>query len=69
MGVFCIGVARFELTTFCSQSRRSTRLSYTPQWPNIAKNGCFYNKKTVFGFKSGPFLGEYTEKFTLSVKE
>ena len=25
-----IGVARFELTTFCSQSRRSTRLSYTP---------------------------------------
>lgn len=28
-GIF-IGVARFELTTFCSQSRRSTRLSYTP---------------------------------------
>lgn len=26
-----VGVARFELTTSCSQSRRSTRLSYTPQ--------------------------------------
>ncbi len=27
---FKIGIARFELTTFCSQSRRSTRLSYIP---------------------------------------
>ena len=32
-----IGVARFELTTFCSQSRRSTRLSYTP-------SDCKYSK-------------------------
>ena len=31
----CIGVARFELTTFCSQSRRSTRLSYTPKCSQI----------------------------------
>ena len=29
-GLLCIGVTRFELMTFCSQSRRSTRLSYTP---------------------------------------
>ena len=28
--LLCIGVTRFELMTFCSQSRRSTRLSYTP---------------------------------------
>lgn len=34
-GSLCIGVARFELTTFCSQSRRSTRLSYTPKWQQI----------------------------------
>ncbi len=33
----CIGVTRFELMTFCSQSRRSTRLSYTP-------SECKYNK-------------------------
>ena len=25
-----VGAARFELTTSCSQSRRSTRLSYAP---------------------------------------
>jgi hypothetical protein len=25
-----VGTARFELTTSCSQSRRSTRLSYVP---------------------------------------
>ncbi len=25
-----VGTARFELTTSCSQSRRSTRLSYAP---------------------------------------
>ena len=25
-----VGVARFELTTSCSQSRRDTRLRYTP---------------------------------------
>ena len=25
-----VGAARFELATSCSQSRRSTRLSYTP---------------------------------------
>gem|GEM_PF-7042711 len=29
-GVAEIGAARFELTTSCSQSRRSTRLSYAP---------------------------------------
>ena len=37
--VLHIGVARFELTTFCSQSRRSTRLSYTPKCSK-------YNKKS-----------------------
>ncbi len=26
-----VGAARFELTTSCSQSRRSTRLSYAPR--------------------------------------
>ena len=35
--IYCIGVARFELTTFCSQSRRSTRLSYTPRWFKYSK--------------------------------
>ena len=38
-GLSCIGVTRFELMTFCSQSRRSTRLSYTP-------SVCKYNKIT-----------------------
>ena len=37
-GSFCIGVARFELTTFCSQSRRSTRLSYTPKCSKYSKD-------------------------------
>ena len=37
-----IGVTRFELMTFCSQSRRSTRLSYTPSAPNIATNPQIY---------------------------
>ena len=27
-----IGIARFELTTSCSRSKRSTRLSYIPVW-------------------------------------
>ena len=27
-----VGAARFELTTSCSQSKRSTKLSYTPCW-------------------------------------
>lgn len=36
--LFFIGIARFELTTFCSQSRRSTRLSYIPSETK-------YNKK------------------------
>ena len=27
---FLIGIARFELTTSCSRSKRSTRLSYIP---------------------------------------
>ena len=39
-GLSCIGVTRFELMTFCSQSRRSTRLSYTPSESK-------YNKKIV----------------------
>ena len=37
-GSLCIGVARFELTTFCSQSRRSTRLSYTPKCSKYSKD-------------------------------
>ena len=37
-GLFRIGVARFELTTFCSQSRRSTRLSYTPKCSKYSKD-------------------------------
>ena len=36
--LFRIGVARFELTTFCSQSRRSTRLSYTPKCSKYSKD-------------------------------
>ena len=52
VAIECIGVARFELTTFCSQSRRSTRLSYTPFGPNIAKKGCF----EVFSLKISIFL-------------
>ena len=39
-GYSCIGVTRFELMTFCSQSRRSTRLSYTP-------SECKYNKYSL----------------------
>ena len=36
---FClIGIARFELTTSCSRSKRSTRLSYIPvRWSNNRK--------------------------------
>ena len=30
-GFLFIGAARFELTTSCSQSRRSTKLSYAPR--------------------------------------
>ena len=30
-----IGVAGFEPTTSCSQSKRSTKLSYTPEWTRI----------------------------------
>lgn len=30
MAFFDVGVARFELTTSCSQSRRDTGLRYTP---------------------------------------
>ena len=33
-----IGIARFELTTSCSRSKRSTRLSYIPvRWSNNRK--------------------------------
>ena len=35
---FFIGIARFELTTSCSRSKRSTRLSYIPvRWSNNRK--------------------------------
>ena len=27
-----VGVVELESTTFCSQSRRATRLRYTPKW-------------------------------------
>ena len=29
-----IGAARFELTTFCSQNRRATKLHYAPKRPS-----------------------------------
>lgn len=54
-GSLCIGVARFELTTFCSQSRRSTRLSYTPKCSKYNKKSpifehydCFFSTKSFF---------------------
>ncbi len=38
---FCfIGIARFELTTSCSRSKRSTRLSYIPVTRTIIVNFC-----------------------------
>src|SRR3954462_15504268 len=38
IGGFLVGVAGFEPTTFCSQSRRDTGLRYTP------KSGLFMNR-------------------------
>ena len=34
-----VGVERFELPTFCSQSRRATRLRYTPISHHLARGG------------------------------
>ena len=61
-GSLCIGVARFELTTFCSQSRRSTRLSYTPKCSKYSKDYCFFkricekNTCITFFFKKNSLL-------------
>ena len=50
-----VGAARFELTTSCSQSRRSTRLSYAPSrirgaFPWSGLSGC---ASWRFGFLNG----------------
>ena len=61
-GLFRIGVARFELTTFCSQSRRSTRLSYTPKCSKYSKDYGFFkricekNTCITFFFKKNSLL-------------
>jgi hypothetical protein len=34
-----VGVERFELPTSCSQSRRATRLRYTPDSRSVRKGG------------------------------
>jgi hypothetical protein len=36
-GFLCVGVAGFEPTTSCSQSRRDTGLRYTPNWHHLSK--------------------------------
>lgn len=71
---FFIGIARFELTTFCSQSRRSTRLSYIPSDSKYNKFfffqrgiSVFFQKKIFFLFfklRNSPFYKKTPESPT-----
>ena len=53
-----VGLARFELTTSCSQSKRSARLNYNP----INVEGYFYAKKPYRSTKSGHIVLCLTNK-------
>jgi hypothetical protein len=48
---FVVGVAGFEPTTFCSQSRRDTGLRYTPKKMSSIQN----NRCVAFGASTFPF--------------